>query len=433
MWKLACIFPESVRWLLFRLLSRIIAAGAGNPAAVSETVSIAEPRRCYWIFCSTIGELNACKPLLEQLYRRFDLLLLTDRDCYPDSYRQQFPRAATEVLTAGGQNIEALYQRYPPIAALVCEIPLMLHDAPCRLSYAVVRYLRQQKISIALVNGWLYQYLPSCTQDRIETQWFGKAYWQSFDLMTVQTDKVRQVMLAKGAAADKVVVTGNMKFDSLFNAAETPWPEQSNSLLQQLHGGDFPVLVAGCVTDVWEYQLLLDALVPVLQQFPELRCVLAPRHPEKPEQLMALRTLLQERQLSFQQKTALSAAEAFTSQLLILDTIGELKAFYQVADLCYVGINHNVLEPLASGKPVIVMQGWNETYPSYPVYELTLQQGLLMQVADSTELSQLLLQQLQQQQPAVTAEKLHTLTGATARNLALLQQYPPFAGGAANG
>jgi 3-deoxy-D-manno-octulosonic-acid transferase len=56
--------------------------------------------------------------------------------------------------------------------------------------------------------------------------------------------------------------------------------------------------------------------------------------------------------------------------VLILDTIGELRDFYAASTVCYVGVNHNILEPLAFGKPVTVSPGWEATFPSYPVYEL---------------------------------------------------------------
>jgi 3-deoxy-D-manno-octulosonic-acid transferase len=112
--------------------------------------------------------------------------------------------------------------------------------------------------------------------------------------------------------------------------------------------------------------------------------------------MVALEGFLHERGLPALFRSKTEDAELPSSiACLVLDTIGELKDFYAASRIAHVGVDHNVLEPLGFGKPVTVQPGWNDTYPSYPVYCLLREQGGLIEVATAEELaaawSQLLL------------------------------------------
>jgi 3-deoxy-D-manno-octulosonic-acid transferase len=111
--------------------------------------------------------------------------------------------------------------------------------------------------------------------------------------------------------------------------------------------------------------------------------------------------------------------------VIVLDTMGELKDFYALATLTYVGPNHNVLEPLAFDKPVFVLPGWEPGYPSFPVYRLLLAQDAIIEVSGPAQLATAWIKFLREpdgldSQRARIRSVLTREAGATERALAVL-------------
>ena len=105
---------------------------------------------------------------------------------------------------------------------------------------------------------------------------------------------------------------------------------------------------------------------------------------------------------------------------MVLDTFGELPAAYEAAHVCYVGRNHNVLEPLAFGKPVVIPGGWEPAYPSYPVYRITCNAGLVTEARTTAQLTEAFLEFLGREsrgdESALLLAALRDLSGAVDRN-----------------
>src|SRR5690606_30871705 len=135
---------------------------------------------------------------------------------------------------------------------------------------------------------------------------------------------------AKGAQSKKVVVTGNMKYDNL--DASLILTEQTQALLHVLKQQHSPLFVAGCVTNVWQYKLVVAAYVKAKQTSPTLKLIMAPRQPEKSEQLTALEEIFHLYFLQYDSISTLLPAFAQLKVVLIVDTFGQLKALYSVAD-----------------------------------------------------------------------------------------------------
>jgi 3-deoxy-D-manno-octulosonic-acid transferase len=264
--------------------------------------------------------------------------------------------------------------------------------------------------------------------DSIEKSLFGREYPRLFDLITVQDDATRDTIVAAGADPQRVFVAGNIKFDAVGAPGWSPGQSRSPVLLRNIVGGGRPTIVAGCVTNISEQTLTLDAFGAVLRQMPDALLVLAPRHPEVQERMEKLRVLLTERGLRFALKSAGGDAPvARDLNCLVLDTMGELKDFYAASTISYVGLNHNVLEPMSFGKPVIVTPGWDPVYPSFPVYQRLLGEGAIRQV-ENHELGGAWLELLQDRDAHADRERkvrktLESLEGATSRNAELLARF----------
>ena len=113
--------------------------GAAGPER--DTASAARPviaPGALWVFVSTIGELNAIEPFMTLLLaemRPEALVLLTDRKTYRDSYLAKYSFARVYELDGTSRDLVDLVRSAPPRLLLLAEIPCMLFDAPCHLSF----------------------------------------------------------------------------------------------------------------------------------------------------------------------------------------------------------------------------------------------------------------------------------------------------------
>lgn len=114
---------------------------------------------------------------------------------------------------------------------------------------------------------------------------------------------------------------------------------------------DRPVLLFGS-THPGEEELVLEALAPFWSEL-NATVVIAPRHIKRIEEL---ESLLKKRKLEYQ-KVSENPAQA--NKVLLVDTMGELRNFYAIAALAFVGGSlikrggHNLMEPAAFARPII--------------------------------------------------------------------------------
>jgi 3-deoxy-D-manno-octulosonic-acid transferase len=421
---------EPVKWVIFRTLEKLGDLRGNKLQAAANTFPVHQD--ALWVFVSTIGELNAINPFLRTLLERLKplkLVLITDHEHYRAPYLVQYPDATVFVTMGHSSDARQLASHLPPAMLLVAEIPCQPSDAPCRFSYAFMRTAKQHHAIVCLINGWLYHYTPPCRMDAIEKRLFMRDYIRMFDVACVQTDDVCQSLIRAGASTDRVVVTGNIKFDALQRTDWSPDQARSPVFLNTLIASNRPIIVAGCVTDHKEQHLVLDAFVRLHDKYPQAFLVLAPRHPEVQEHMVALESFLAVRGLRGQFRSRIQDVPPGQEiQCLVLDTIGELKDFYAASTIAYVGRNHNILEPLAFGKPVILSPGWEPTYPSYPVYQAMLEAKGVLQIDDTMSLGDTWLALLDTPGKSDMLERdlknaLDNATGASARCTEAIMPY----------
>jgi 3-deoxy-D-manno-octulosonic-acid transferase len=181
----------------------------------------------------------------------------------------------------------------------------------------------------------------------------------SMFLMQTETDAER--LRALGAPANRVKVSGNLKYDQ-----ELPPPTPLSGWLEEecKRRGRWPVIVAGSVVAT-EEPLALIAFGVLQGDYPKSLLVLAPR---KPERFAAAAAFIEESHRKFVRRSELAVAGPGTAAgangssipddaaVLLLDSIGELASLYRMADGAFVGGSlvdsggHNILEPAAFGK-----------------------------------------------------------------------------------
>ena len=381
------------KWRAFQLLERLSDLRGNTAAGHLEVHVPAFATEALWVFVSTIGELNAIAPFLQQLASRLGhlrLVLISDHPHYRGTYEALYPSAVVCVTRGHGADARALALHYPPRLLVVAEIPCLPSDAPCRFSFAFVLEAKRRGAVAVVVNGWLYHYAPACRMDSIERRLFQRDYLRAFDVMCVQTERTREKLVCAGASPQRVVVTGNIKFDAMLRSDWSPDQARSPQILRALMASGRPVIVAGCVTELAEQGMLLDAFAQVRRHYADALLVIAPRHPEVAERMRKLQAILSGRGVRACFRSAVQDTPLGNEiDCLVLDTTGDLRDFYAAATAAHVGVDHNVLEPLAFGKPVSVTPGWQAIFPSYPVYQMMMEQQALSEASTAAELGQL--------------------------------------------
>jgi 3-deoxy-D-manno-octulosonic-acid transferase len=282
-----------------------------------------------------------------------------------------------------------------------------------------LRLCQERGVPVVLVNGvlsdWSYKlhrrFWPFLrgTYGRIRT-------------FAVQSQRYAERLRDLGVPAEKVAVTGNMKHDTIDTSPLRPPAGLREALT--LEEGDL-VLVAGS-THPGEEEALLTAYTRLRERFGRLRLVIAPRHPERFDEVAGL---IRGRGLALHRRTGKPrAAGGSEPPVILVDTLGELTTIYGFAHVVFVGGTlvpiggHNVMEPAGLGKMPIVGP---HTAKTAEAVELLLARQAAVQVADAEHLARVLAEWLAEPERLREAgERARQVVlanqGATGRNLELL-------------
>ena len=378
-----------------------------------------------WIYASTIGEVNAVKPLLDKLqvgHPTKTLVFLSNHQIYSESIGKLFPDSIRIFFELTVVGTEALLRKYPPDLFVVTEIPCMLSDAPCRLPFEVVYRAFRKGASLVAVNGWLYGDSPGCRMDAFEKWLFEVDYLKFFDCFMVQTQDVYIKLVQAGAPIDKVIVAGNIKWD-LFGIApgEVVHTDKADQIGQLVSRFD-RIVTAGCIADLQDAALVVEGFSILKQAYPNTLLVIAPRHPESVELMSGILALICKFGLSYEKRSECLVSLPDTD-ILIIDTFGELRDFYAICNVTFVGRNHNLLEPLAFCKLVLCSENWEISFPSYPVYDSLLKSDLVVEVSTSKEFSAKLAEAFRSDTcPSISSvnEAIRPLRGSTEKQYQVL-------------
>jgi len=273
--------------------------------------------------------------------------------------------------------VQRVISRIRPQALLVMETEIWPH---------MLRACHQAGAATMLVNGRISD--RSYRRYRLIRP-FLKRFLLPVDCFCMQNSRYAERIVDLGADPRKVRVTGSLKFDAVVPTQGSP------SQAARLIPADRIVLVGGS-TLAPEEEILLEVFQSLREVEPGLFLVIAPRHPERFDEVMKL---AESRQLRVVRRSTLQqpAAEA---DVMILDTLGELASIYSAADLVFMGGSlatwggHNLIEPAAEGKPVVFgphMSNFQEIASSF------LEASAAIQVSGREELHEVLLRLLKEE------------------------------------
>lgn len=181
--------------------------------------------------------------------------------------------------------------------------------------------------------------------------------FEAFEGIGAQNDAEAERFRGVGCRADRVRVTGNLKYEAAI--AVEPASINVPGLLKQVGAnGDTPILIGGSTHD-GEEVLLAEIAQRLRAQFPKLFLILVPRHFERSNEIARK---LRERGVKLLFRTSIhpdTSLQAGEINCLLVDTTGELRFFYEHATVVFVGKSitaeggQNPVEPAAAGKAIV--------------------------------------------------------------------------------
>jgi len=344
---LAALVLGAPWWLLRMATSGRYRAGlAGRLGLVPKQLRAAVAgREVVWVHAVSVGEVMAATQLIRELNTAQPKLLI-----------------AVSTTTATGQRLAK--QRLP-------ELPVFY--LPLDFAFIVRRYLRvlQPKLLVLMESELWPNLILQCAKAgvpmavvnaRVSDRSFPRylrlrRLWrpllEKISLFLAQSEETAERLIQIGAPADRVRVTGNLKYD-LREGRESPLVE----IVREQLPAKARVVVCGSTLD-GEEKVLLAAWPAVLADDPNAVMVLAPRHPDRFDTVAAMVdgsgfTVL--RASRFRERPQPVAP----GSIFLLDTIGDLAAMYSLGAAAFVGGSlvkaggHNPLEPARFSVPVLM-------------------------------------------------------------------------------
>lgn len=379
--------------------------------------------RAVWIHGVSVGETLAVAGLVKELQRRFPQRKIFLSHVTPAG------RAAGETRLPGlaGRFYLPLDWSWSVRRALSRIRPALLLIVETELWPNLLQAAHECGARVVVVNARLSD--RSLRRYRL-VQRFMRRVLENVDLICAQSAREAERFRSLGAESERVAVTGNLKFD-----AKPPEAGELTACLEKALqlAPRSPVIVAAS-TMPGEETLLLSAWAEIRRVHPQALLILAPRHPARFE---TVAQLLAREGWTFIRRTALEgnqqklASQISATEILLLDTIGELAGIFKVGDVVFVGGSlvptggHNLLEPAFWAKPIVFgphMENFQD------IAQLFLEAGAALQVLDLQSLSRTILLLVgdttrRQQLGAAAKELLECESGATVRVLEHLQEW----------
>jgi 3-deoxy-D-manno-octulosonic-acid transferase len=286
-----------------------------------------------WIHAVSVGEVISCITLINKIKAEVTQVI------------------TLSVITDTGRDVA--YKKFPA--------DVNIRYLPFDLPFAINRAIKSERPDIfIIIETEIWPGLITCLNNRgvpiliLNGRISGKSFngYKRFrfyfkgiiSMITffgMQSDLYKDRIIEIGALEQRVETIGNFKFDT---APHTKIPDWTKELKGQ-------IIVAGS-THKGEEEIILKAFMQSKKENKNLKLILAPRHPARFREVEDLITALS---LTYE----LRSKGKVDSDIILLDTIGELASVYGASDICILGGSfvpiggHNLLEPASWGKPVI--------------------------------------------------------------------------------
>lgn len=359
-------------WLIFRLITtgRYRTGNAERFLGRVTRLPEYDGGPTLWLHAVSVGEVNLLPLLVKRLEAAcpqvrcvISTTTLTGMEIAQKRFGQSHP-VFYFPLDFSWSVREAL-RRIRPQALVLAELEVWPH---------LVSQAARQGIPVIVFNGRI----SDASFGAYKTfKWALKSAFRKISLVIAQTPQYSERFECLGVPAERIETVGSIKFEG----AQTDRNSESVRKVRRLTGKNGKggvwrpleeqafVFLAGSTQDP-EEEMALESFLAVADSSPNVRLILVPRHPERFD---AVADLLTKRGVDFIRRTQLTdpdvagsdvalseveVAAPFPIRVLLVDAMGELGAWWGVADLAFVGGSmgsrggQNMIEPAAYGAAV---------------------------------------------------------------------------------
>ncbi len=334
-----------------------------------------------WVHAVSVGEVVAASSVIAALKQKFPnswLLVTTVTETGMKTAKQRIQNANAFAFLPFdiAPFPKWAMMRVKPDVLVLTETELwgnLMHEA------------KEVGAKIVLVNGRISDAAFSRSQTPL-----GKLLYQwllsHLDICLMRSELDAERILKMGVQPQRVKVAGDVKLDQ----PQIRLNESVKASLRSELGlfSDHLLFIAGS-THEGEEEAVLRVYQRLCKSIPNLRLLLAPRHLERVESVMAtVRSL----GLTPMRRSMCKGKPLRQNEILVLDTIGELAKLYALATIAFVGGSliqrggHNVMEPVLHGVPVLFGHHVDNFRPHA---ELLLREKVGFQVKDENELTEI--------------------------------------------
>ncbi|MGE3956632.1 MAG: 3-deoxy-D-manno-octulosonic acid transferase [Vicinamibacterales bacterium] len=336
-----------------------------------------------WLHCVSVGETLTAKALIADLRAQYPRLRL---------FVSTTTIAGQQVARKNLQQVDGVF--YFPFdwsftVRRVLDVvkPRLFLMMETEIWPNLLKECRARGIRTVVINGRISA--RSYPRYRMVRPLFRRVL-ADIDRFCMQSEESAGRIIDLGADPKRVTVTGSLKFDSLPAPAVVSHGRPRELVLRSFRIAPSRVVLVAGSTMRPEDAVVLRAFARIRSIAPGALLVLAPRQRER---FAEVERLAQDEGFSVTRRSDLPIDGEPRTDVVVLDTFGELAQLYQVATLVFVGGSlanyggHNILEPAIFGKPIVVgphMQNFRE------ITEAFLASQAVVQVQGDRELEETL-------------------------------------------
>ncbi|MBC8378088.1 MAG: 3-deoxy-D-manno-octulosonic acid transferase [Planctomycetes bacterium] len=301
---------------------------------------------CIWIHAVSVGEVNATRTLIERLSAQMN----------------DYEVVISSTTDTGLARAKALYGADYSVFYFPFDLSPIMARAFRRLKPAVVLMMElevwpnmtaiahEQNVPLIVVNGRLSD---KSFPKYLKVRALIRRMFRKVTLVLAQTQEYADRFIALGCRKEQVIVTNSLKYDT---AQTEETVDGADRLAEQVNLGVERLWVAGG-TGPGEEKMVLDVFARLKNAgFSDLRLAIVPRKPERFDEVAGL---IDAAGFGYVRYSALKQTDSVTTckpTVILGDTMGDLKKFYSLATVVFVGRSlvpmggSDMMEPTALGK-----------------------------------------------------------------------------------
>lgn len=307
-------------------------------------------KKCIWIHAVSVGEVNATNTLIPKLTEAFpahEIVISSTTDTGFLRAKALYSKVLEVFYFPFDLSfvVARAFNRIQPNICLLMELEVWPNFA---------RTAGNADIPIVVVNGRLSdKSFPRYKLIKPATRWM----FSKVDLVLAQTKEYARRFISLGCSEQKVLVTNSLKYDT---AQLTDSIEGADLLAEQLKLGPEPLWVAGGTGPTEEQKILeVFSKLKQIEQFKDLRLAVVPRKPERFDEIARLIEQYDFTSVRYSKIKNQETRLKNKPEVILSDTMGDLKKFYSLADVVFVGRSltpmggSDMMESAALGKCTI--------------------------------------------------------------------------------